>query len=92
MEKVWLMNGHMMPEQSVMRTNLFPHKYDLCCLVAHNTAMIFVFVSFFNGAACFFAGSLAFHLLYLDELRLFDLFCLTLCDCDHSICISCRGR
>ena len=38
---------------------------------------------------CFVAGTLAFHLLYLDhELRLFGLLSLTVCDCDHIICTS----
>ena len=49
----------------------------------------FLFFSFFTVWLVLFAivlGTLAFHLLYLDEVRLFGLLCFTACD--HTICFS----
>ena len=56
------------------------------CFVAYFSLFFsFVFVSSFHGLACFVAGTLAFHLLYLEELQLFGLFRLTVCDRHPSI-------
>ena len=62
--------------------------YVVCFVTYFSFLLCFVFVSYFYGPDCFVGGTLAFYLLDLDELRLFGLLCLTVCDCDHSICIS----
>ena len=65
----------------------------------HDTCRLFCYLFFFSVLYLFLifmvwlvfvAGTLAFHLLYLDQLRLLGLLRLTVCDCDcdNSICIS----
>ena len=54
--------------------------------------VVFIFLFLWSGLFCcvLVPGTLAFHLLYLDELRLFGLLCLTVCD--HRNCISLGWR
>ena len=52
---------------------------------------IFLFFSFFSWSGLFCCvlvpGTLALHLIYLDELRVFGLLCFTVV-CDHRIYFS----
>ena len=64
----------------------------LCFLF--RSLFFFFFLLFFSWSGLFCCvlvpGTLSFHLLYLDKLRLFVLLCFTVCD--HRICISLGWR
>ena len=49
----------------------------VCFVTYFSITFCLVIVSYFYGPACFVAVTIAFHLLYVDELRLFGLLCLT---------------
>ena len=82
----------LLPFVSVLCITFF--RTPVVCFALFFFLLFFFFFFFFfiwSGLFCcvLVPGMLAFHLVYLDEFRLFGLLCFTVCD--YRMCISLRG-